>query len=81
MSEWRGAGLDLKTTNGGVTLEVPGDFKADLSASTVNGGIRTDLPIVLEGRIDRRRIEAELNGGGAPVRLATVNGGVRVRER
>lgn len=79
--EWQGRGLDLQTTNGGVTLDVPAGFKADLVASTVNGGIRTDFPIVVQGRFDRRHIEAELNGGGPPVRLGTVNGGVSVRER
>ena len=79
--EWVGRGLDLQTTNGGITIDVPAGFRADLEATTVNGGLRTDFPVVVDGRIGRRRLEAELNGGGAPVRLATVNGGVSVREK
>jgi Toastrack DUF4097 len=79
--DWPGRGLDLQTTNGAVTLEVPTEFKADLMASTVNGGISTDFPIAVQGRFNSRRLEAELNGGGPPVRLETVNGRVALRKR
>jgi Toastrack DUF4097 len=79
--EWAGRLLDLETTNGAVTLEVPDNFQADLTASTVNGGIRSDFPVVVQGRFNSRRLQAELNGGGAPVRLQTVNGRVELRKR
>lgn len=79
--EWSGRELDLRTTNGAVTLAVPPEFQADLTASTVNGGIYTDFPVVVQGRFNSKRLEAELNGGGAPIRLETVNGRVAVRKR
>jgi hypothetical protein len=80
-AEWDGTGLDVQTTNGTVTLDVPEGFQADLEIGTTNGGFRIDFPITLQGRINRRRIRTELNGGGALIKAITTNGGVTVRRR
>lgn len=76
---WRGAGLDLETTNGGVTLEIPRGFNAELETGTVNGGMNIDFPITVQGTIGRR-ITTKLGNGGPRVRATTTNGGVRIRE-
>jgi hypothetical protein len=52
-SQWDGEGLDVTTTNGGVTLEVPSDYNAHLETGTVNGGVRMDFPVRVQGRLDR----------------------------
>jgi hypothetical protein len=80
-AQWDGAGLDVETTNGGVVLSVPRDFRANLTTGTVNGGLNIDFPITIQGRINRRRITTELNGGGPTIRAVTTNGGVTVRRR
>ena len=77
-STWRGAGLDMETTNGGVTLEIPRNFNADLETGTVNGGFNIDFPITVSGSLGRR-IRTKLGNGGPRVRAITTNGGVRVR--
>jgi hypothetical protein len=77
---WDGQGLDVETTNGGVSLTIPREFSAALDVSTVNGGVRTDLPLTVQGRVDRQ-IRATLGGGGSPLTLRTTNGGVRVAAR
>lgn len=77
---WNGAGLDLQTTNGGVSLVVPEGYSADLTASTVNGGLEVDFPVTVQGRIGRR-VEASLGRGGAPIRIQTTNGGVSLQRR
>lgn len=77
---WDGTGLDARTTNGGVTLHVPRDYAMDLETGTVNGSVSSDIPITVAGRLDRRELRTKLNGGGAPVRVRTTNGGVRIRE-
>ena len=41
-SRWEGEGLDVETTNGGVSLAIPAGYSAELETGTVNGGIRTD---------------------------------------
>lgn len=74
---WTGGPLELATTNGGITLAVPSAFDAHLVASTVHGGINSDFPITVQGRIGRR-VEADLGTGGPDVRLSTTNGGIRL---
>jgi DUF4097 and DUF4098 domain-containing protein YvlB len=75
---WSGEGLELHTTNGGIDLSVPDGFSANLRASTVHGGIDTDFPVTVQGRIGRS-IDAQIGGGGPPVRLSTTNGGIDIR--
>lgn len=80
-TQWEGGALDLRTTNGGVTLRIPEGFRADLEAGTVNGSINSDFPITLRGRVRTHRVNTQLNGGGPLIRVSTTNGGVRIRER
>ena len=78
-SQWDGQGLDVETTNGGVTLEVPEGYSAQLETSTVNGGVRSELPLaVAPGDRLNRQVSATLGSGGPPVRVRTRNGGVRI---
>ena len=77
-SEWDGEGLNVKTTNGGVSLKVPEDYSADLEVATVNGGLRFDFPVTLQGKVGRK-LSLALGDGGSPVRVRTTNGSVKVR--
>jgi hypothetical protein len=77
---WRGTGLDLQTTNGGVSLEIPRGYNAELETGTVNGSMNIDFPVTVQGFIGRR-ITTKLGQGGPRVRATTTNGGVRIRER
>ena len=76
-ARWEGAGLDARTTNGGVKVKLPDGYACQLAVSTVNGGVRTDFPLTVQGRVDRR-LDVALNGGGAPIRITTTNGGVHL---
>jgi DUF4097 and DUF4098 domain-containing protein YvlB len=75
---WDGAGLDLRTTNGGIRVTLPESYSADLEASTVNGGVTTEIPLNVQGRIGRN-VNARINGGGPPIRLRTTNGGITIQ--
>jgi Putative adhesin len=79
-NSWRGKGLDLRTTNGGVDLTIPRGYNARLETGTTNGGMRVDFPITVQGMIGKR-IETQLGSGGPLVRVVTTNGGVRISER
>jgi DUF4097 and DUF4098 domain-containing protein YvlB len=79
-SSWRGKGLDLKTTNGGVSLTIPRGYNARLETGTTNGGMNIDFPITVQGLIGKR-IQTQLGAGGPLVRVITTNGGVRIRQR
>ena len=74
---WDGAGLDVETTNGGVTLAVPSDYSARLETGTVNGGMSLDFPVTVQGRVGKR-LTTTLGEGGPTVRAMTTNGGVRL---
>lgn len=77
---WRGEGLDLRTTNGPVNLDIPDGYSARLETGTVNGGMRIDFPVTLQGVIGRH-ISTQLGDGGAPIRAVTTNGPVTIRRR
>ena len=77
---WRGAGLSVETSNGGVHLRIPAQYSAQLETGTVNGGFNIDFPLTVQGRIDRE-VNATLGSGGAPIRVRTHNGGVKVSKK
>jgi DUF4097 and DUF4098 domain-containing protein YvlB len=79
-AEWAGDGLDVKTTNGGVNLDVPENYNAHLETGTVNGGLRIDFPVMVQGRIDKQ-LSVDLGHGGRTIRVVTTNGGVVVRKQ
>jgi hypothetical protein len=81
-SAWDGEGLDVETSNGGVTLAIPDPYNAELDTRTVNGGFRFDYPLTLTGELSPRRgVTTTIGAGGPPVRARTTNGGVRIQRR
>jgi DUF4097 and DUF4098 domain-containing protein YvlB len=81
-TRWEGDGLDVETSNGGVTVAIPDGYNAEFETRTVNGGLRIDFPITVQGELTSRRgITTTLGSGGPPVRVRTTNGGVTVARR
>ena len=81
-TRWEGEGLDVETSNGGVTLSIPDGYNAELETRTVNGGLNIDFPITVQGELTSRRgITTTLGSGGPPVRARTTNGGVKINRR
>jgi DUF4097 and DUF4098 domain-containing protein YvlB len=79
-SRWDGEGLNVQTTNGDVSLAVPENYSARLEASTVNGGMRFDFPVTVQGKIEKD-VAVDLGGGGPLVRAVTTNGGISVKRK
>jgi hypothetical protein len=80
---WRGNGLDVQTSNGGVHLSMPDNYAANVEAGTVNGGFSSDIAGLNtekdeRGRSRATKVATSLNGGGAPIRVNTTNGGIRI---
>jgi DUF4097 and DUF4098 domain-containing protein YvlB len=72
--------LSFHTVSGDVTLELPKRLDADVSMTTVSGGMDSDYPITIgNGRMSRRRIEARIGSGGRRLDLNTVSGDVKLR--
>jgi DUF4097 and DUF4098 domain-containing protein YvlB len=77
---WDGTGLDIETRNGGINMTMPQHYSAALETGTVNGRIRIDFPVTVQGRIGRE-LTTTLGSGGARLRAMTTNGGVTIRQQ
>jgi Toastrack DUF4097 len=79
LANFRGPdGASAETTNGSVLLAVPPDTHADLVAICLNGNFRSELPLQEEESLKPRETHGKLGKGGVPIRLRTINGGIRV---
>jgi hypothetical protein len=78
-ADWTGA-MRFKTVNGSITVQVPASLSAVLDASTVNGDIKSDFPITVQGRFGPRRLHGTIGDGGRQLQLETVNGGIEIRK-
>lgn len=76
---WNGAGLDVETTNGPVSLRIPEDFNARVESGTTVGPIQSSLPVTRNGRMGGH-ISTTVGRGGPTVRVMTTNGPVVVRQ-
>ena len=81
-NKWDGEGIDVETSNGGVTVAVPEGYNAQLETRTINGGFRSDIPLTIQGELSSRRgVSAQLGTGGPTVRVRTTNGGLKIGRR
>ena len=71
-------GAVAETTNGSLLLAVPTDTQADVEARCLNGSFYSELPLALASTQRPRETHGRLGKGGVPIRLHTVNGGIRV---
>src|SRR6266480_4499890 len=72
--------LDFRTVNGAITLDLPANVSTEVRASTVNGDIVTDFPIMVRGRLGPRSLRGTIGSGGRRLALETVNGSIRLRK-
>jgi DUF4097 and DUF4098 domain-containing protein YvlB len=75
--------ITAKTVNGGIAISLPASAGARLTAKTVHGSVHSDfdLPVRHLGFGPGTDVQAVIGGGGADVRLSTVNGGIDLRRR
>lgn len=77
---WDGTGLDVETHNGGIRLNLPPNYSAELETGTTNGRLNVEIPITVQGRLGKR-LHTTLGGGGPKIRAVTYNGGVSIRQQ
>jgi len=73
--------VTAETTNGKVTVTVPRDTNASLSARVTNGDISHDNLDLQVTETSRRRLDGRLGTGGPSIRVETTNGAVRITGR
>src|SRR6516165_8456407 len=70
--------IELKSVNGAVRLGLPSSPNADVTVSTVNGGITTDFPLTVQGKFMGRHLDGKLGNGGTRIEISNVNGSVHI---
>jgi DUF4097 and DUF4098 domain-containing protein YvlB len=75
--------VNADTVNGRITLLLPADSSARVSAETLNGGINAeDFGLDVEkGGFVGKDLSGSIGSGEARVDLDTVNGGIRIRKQ
>ena len=72
-SEW-----NIKTGDGSVDLELPGELQANLDASTHDGLISLGRPVTVEGVFSSSRVNGKMNGGGPSIVVRTGDGSIHL---
>jgi hypothetical protein len=70
---------NIRTVDGGVDLELPADFQANVDASTQDGHITSGLPIAVQGNLGKSVVRGTLNGGGPSLVIHTGDGSIHLR--
>ena len=77
-SNWEGEGLNVRTTNGGLSIREPDNYSAHLETGTVNGGLNVS-PSIAEVTPKMKQLSLDLGSGGTNLRIHTTNGGVSIK--
>jgi len=70
----------LTTSGGSITVYLERDISVDLDASTSGGSVYTDFPVTIRGKINPRKLNAKINGGGPLLYLHTSGGSIHIKE-
>lgn len=68
----------IRTGDGSVDMEIPGDLQADIDASTHDGHISLGLPVTVEGTFSSSQIHGKMNGGGQSLTIRTGDGSIHL---
>jgi DUF4097 and DUF4098 domain-containing protein YvlB len=70
---------NVSTSYGNIDFTAPPGFTGQVELATSYGSIKTDLPIVVKGRISSKRIEGTIGEGNGKLSLKTSYGSIRIR--
>ena len=73
-----GSGATAETTNGSLLVALPGDTQANVETRCLNGNFLSEMPIAMESTLRPREMRGRFGKGGAPLKLRTINGGIRI---
>jgi len=73
--------LKAALSSGSVNLSLDPQAAFTLNARTSSGSVTCDFDVLVSGGTDRNKLEGDVNGGGAAVKLTTSSGSVNVIKR
>ena len=68
----------LHTGSGNLVVRIPAGLGFDLDAHSGSGGISTNHPITVEGKLSRHELRGKVGGGGLRMNLETGSGDIRI---
>lgn len=71
------ANWKLGTGSGSINLTT-GNASYTLDASTGSGSVKSDVPLTVEGSLERHHVTGKVNGGGPLVRVETGSGNIHI---
>jgi DUF4097 and DUF4098 domain-containing protein YvlB len=71
---------NVRTGDGGVTLELPEGFAADVDLHTNDGHINVEMPVTVDGRMGEKSIRGKINGGGSLLTIHTGDGSIHLEK-
>jgi DUF4097 and DUF4098 domain-containing protein YvlB len=71
---------NVHTGDGGVTVELPEAFAADVDLHTNDGHINVEMPVTVDGRIGDKNIHGKINGGGNLLTIHTGDGSIHLEK-
>ena len=77
---WDGGQVQLTTRNGGVNISVPENYSAHFQTETVNGALRSELPVNLPSDARSGKNDFSIGAGGPVIHVTTTNGGVKLKK-
>lgn len=74
------ASWSIGSGDGSIEVALANDLPVDIEASTGDGHISSDIPITVEGTINKSRIRGKMNGGGQTLTIHTGDGSIRLKQ-
>jgi DUF4097 and DUF4098 domain-containing protein YvlB len=71
-------GWSIRTGDGSVDIVLPPDLQANIDASTNDGHISLNIPLLVEGTFRNSEIHGKMNGGGQSLTVHTGDGSIRL---
>jgi hypothetical protein len=72
------SGAFAETTNGSLVVALPVDAQADIETRCLNGNFLSEVPVAMQSTLKPREMHGKIGKGGAPIKLRTINGGIRI---
>jgi DUF4097 and DUF4098 domain-containing protein YvlB len=71
----------LSAHSGKVEMTIPSGSAFDLAASTFSGTIKSEFDVKISGKLNKKKINGSVNGGGADVNLKTFSGNIYLKKK
>jgi DUF4097 and DUF4098 domain-containing protein YvlB len=77
---WDGSQVQVTTRNGGVNVSVPENYSAHFQTETLNGSLRSEIPLNLPPDARSGNQDFSIGAGGPLIHVTTTNGGVKLKK-